>query len=274
MKPQKGYYSVIQYCPDLSRFEAVNIGVLLFCPDSGFLKARIGLHRNRISHVFGKDGHDWERLKAVKQSLQKRFNNENSEFRSIDDLQHFITTRANQIQLTPPKFIKVFNPVKDLDELYEKMAGGPSSTPRGPVLRTLLARELDRPELASKVVSNVKVEVPILNKEVEMPFGYQNGRFNLITPVGFSKQNHEEAFAKASRWAIEGQLIFNAPDPRLGKLQLVVVGQFGENRSSTAETVQRMFDRYQVKLFPFERVDSLIQEIITTGKDLPQTTSI
>jgi len=274
MKPQKGYYSVIQYCPDLSRFEAVNIGVLLFCPDSGFLKARIGLHRNRISRVFGKDGHDWKRLNAVKQSLLKRLNNQNPEFRSLDDLQHFIATRANQIQLTPPKFTKVFDPVQDLNMLYLKMAGEPSSTPRIPSLKTLLAKEFDRPELANKIVSNVKVEVPILNKEVEMPFGYQNGRFNLITPVRFSRQNHEEAFAKASRWAIEGQLIFNAPDPRLGELQLVVVGQFSENRSSTAETVQRMFDRYQVKLFPFERVDSLVQEIITSGKDLPQATSV
>ncbi|WP_237226247.1 DUF3037 domain-containing protein [Rubinisphaera sp. JC750] len=273
MKPQKGYYSVIQYCPDLSRFEAVNIGVLLFCPDSGFLKARIGLRRNRISHVFGKDGHDWERLKAVKQSLQKRFNNENSEFRSIDDLQHFIATRANQIQLTPPKFIKVFNPVKDLDELYEKMAGAPSSTPRGPALRTLLAREFDRPELASKIVSNVKVEVPILDKEVEMPFGYQNGRFNLITPVRFSGQNQEEAFGKASRWAIEGQSIFNARDSRFGKLQLIVVGQFAENRNTTIETVKRVLDPYQVKLFPFDSVDNLVQDILINGKDQPHATT-
>lgn len=35
----KGYYSIIQYCPDLSRFEAANVGVLLFCPERAFLKA-------------------------------------------------------------------------------------------------------------------------------------------------------------------------------------------------------------------------------------------
>src|SRR4051812_38482184 len=27
-----GFYSVIQYCPDLARMEGVNIGLALFCP--------------------------------------------------------------------------------------------------------------------------------------------------------------------------------------------------------------------------------------------------
>ena len=28
----KGYYSAIQYCPDRSRMEAANVGVMLLCP--------------------------------------------------------------------------------------------------------------------------------------------------------------------------------------------------------------------------------------------------
>ena len=35
-----GYYSVIQYCPDRSRLEAANVGVLLFVPAGGYLRAR------------------------------------------------------------------------------------------------------------------------------------------------------------------------------------------------------------------------------------------
>jgi len=30
MNPTRGYYCIIQYCPDLGRLEAANIGVLLF----------------------------------------------------------------------------------------------------------------------------------------------------------------------------------------------------------------------------------------------------
>ena len=39
MTTEKGYYSLIQFCPDVSRLEAVNLGVILFCPGSAFLQA-------------------------------------------------------------------------------------------------------------------------------------------------------------------------------------------------------------------------------------------
>jgi hypothetical protein len=36
--PAKGYYSILQFVPDLERAEGANIGVALFCPDKGFLQ--------------------------------------------------------------------------------------------------------------------------------------------------------------------------------------------------------------------------------------------
>ena len=53
MKPQKGYYSIVQYCPELSRFEAANIGVLLFRPVSGFLNVMTSGNNRRIIKFFG-----------------------------------------------------------------------------------------------------------------------------------------------------------------------------------------------------------------------------
>ena len=41
MESAKGYYCLIQYCPDLARLEAANIGVILFCPERGFIRAKI-----------------------------------------------------------------------------------------------------------------------------------------------------------------------------------------------------------------------------------------
>lgn len=87
MKPQKGYYCVVQYCPDLSRFEAANIGVLLFCPDSGFLKAMTTGNNSRIIQFFGREGHDWKRINAVKKGLQDRLEKEHHHIRSVGDLQ-------------------------------------------------------------------------------------------------------------------------------------------------------------------------------------------
>ena len=58
----KGYYSIIQYCPDLSRLEAANIGVLLFCPEVRFIRAKTSAGNDRIRRFFGTDILDKERL--------------------------------------------------------------------------------------------------------------------------------------------------------------------------------------------------------------------
>ena len=54
----RGYYSIVQYCPDPSRLEAVNIGVALFCPEIKFLKASFGRRKTGVKHLFG--AQDWE----------------------------------------------------------------------------------------------------------------------------------------------------------------------------------------------------------------------
>jgi len=51
VKPTRGYYWIIQYCPDLGRLEAANIGVLLFCPDRE-IKARMASDNGRIRHFW------------------------------------------------------------------------------------------------------------------------------------------------------------------------------------------------------------------------------
>lgn len=40
MNTSKGYYSLVQYCPDRSRMESANLGVVLFCPDLDFLDVK------------------------------------------------------------------------------------------------------------------------------------------------------------------------------------------------------------------------------------------
>ena len=56
MTAHKGYYSVVQYCRDRSRLEAANTGVLLFCPELGYLQARTSRDNARIRRFFRSGG--------------------------------------------------------------------------------------------------------------------------------------------------------------------------------------------------------------------------
>jgi hypothetical protein len=268
MNASKGYYSLIQYCPDLGRLEAANVGVLLFCPERFFLKALTSGSNARIRRFFRSEGHDWAQIDAIKKGLEDRLQVEHTDIQTLDDLENFIALRANLLQITPPRPMKVVDPEKDLQKLFEELVGGlPRAAPRKH-LRTYLAEKFTKAGLNEKIRRDIRVKVPVLEKEMEIPFGYQNGRFNLITPVRFEAANPESTVATACKYAIEGHELYEHPHPDLGDLQLVVFGKFRAADSESRQRVRRVFDEYAVKLFRTEELPQLIDEIRRTGKVL------
>ena len=268
MNAAKGYYSVIQYCPDLGRFEAANIGVLLFCPEKQFLQALMAHNNSRIIRFFGSEGHDWARINTFKRGLTDRLQKEASAIKSVEDLHQFIAMRANVLQITHPNSMKVVDPEQEIRNLFEEIIGEPARPERRKNLRRYVGEKLSVPGLEKKVVHDVKVCVPVLQKEVEIPFGYQNGRFNLIKPVRFGAQNPEQSVDTACKYAVEGRSLREHLDPAWGAMQLIVVGQFRAKDQDTPGRVRRVFDDNGVKLFKMDDLPTLIDEIRRTGKDI------
>jgi len=126
MSVMRGYYSLIQFCPDLSRLETVNVGVVLLCPDAGFLAARTSANNNRSQRIFGRENVDGPRLNAAKAAIEARLRKDAAALRSLDDLKQFIATRANDLILTPPRSLKVVSPKQDLERLFRELVGGRS----------------------------------------------------------------------------------------------------------------------------------------------------
>src|SRR6266511_5292009 len=110
MNPETGYYSLIQYCPDPSRLEAANVGVLLFSPKHAYLKAITVRGNQRIRRFFGNHGHDWLRLNSFKKGVEERLQVESGNIRTLADLEAFIAKRASRLQITPPRSMRVTNP--------------------------------------------------------------------------------------------------------------------------------------------------------------------
>ncbi len=268
MNAAKGYYSLIQYCPDLGRLEAANIGVLLFCPERYFLKALTSNSNRRISRFFGKEGHDWVRINSFKKGLEDRIAIEGREILTLDQLEKFIAGRANLLQITTPRPMKVNDPQEDLEALFKEFmrAAAPHTSTRS--LRRFLSEKLTGAGLEKKIRENIKVRVPTFDKEVEIPFGFQNGRFNLISPVRFEATNPEQSLSTACRYAVEGRSLHDSPDPKLGDLQLVIVGKFRSRDRESPRKVKHLFEDYGVKLFRTTELPQLIDEIRRTGKDI------
>lgn len=269
MKPTRGYYCIIQYCPDLGRLEAANIGVLLFCPERGILQARTSSDNARIRHFFGDGGHDWTRINSYKRGIEDRLKLEQGRITTLEALESFIAQRANLIQISPPRPMKVRDFKRDLDQLFQDLVAGQAQKNRRPNLKRFLQQKFIEAGLDKKIQRDIVVSVPISERQIEIPFGFQNGRFNLIRPVGFEASDPERAKSTACRYAVEGESLYKNSDPQLGQLQLVIVGRFGSRKSGSRSGVERILNQHHVRLYAATEIDRLVEEIGRTAKDLP-----
>ncbi len=268
MTPTTGYYSIIQYCPDPSRVEAANIGVLLFAPKLCFLKARTATGNARIRRFFGAQGHDWRRINSFKQAIEERLEVEQGTIHTLEDLEQFIGRRANRLRITPPRSMRVINPEKDLDDLFRDLVGGRPRSEQPASFKQYVGAQFARAGLSPKIRTDIQVVVPAFARRVEVPYGFQNGRFNLIQPARFQATDAATVIPTACRYAVEGRSLYESPDAELGELQLVVVGQFPASAAEPKQVVARILAENKVRLYPASNLDRLIDEIRRTGKDL------
>ncbi len=264
MKPNTGWFSIVQYCPDANRLESANIGALLFCPALKFLDVRIASDNQRIIKFFGSKSLDLTVVNSFKKGLKERLRKEHEQILDHEQLLDFVDRRANQIRISPPRAIRVTDPEKQLDDLFAELVGG--SSRHEPGVRDRLAESLEQPALRPKLYKSVPINIPIDGRQLQVPYAFQNGRFNLIQPVRFQSDNPLQT---AYRYAVEGDSIYETEHDEFGKLKLLVVGSFRSKSDENKPIVNRVLENHHVSLYSMDEVDKLVHEILTTGKDRP-----
>lgn len=122
MTAHLGYFSLIQFCPDASRLEAANVGVVLLCPDLNFLEARISRGNARVRRFFGQDAFHSAGLNSAKRAMVSRLKVEWKGAPTLEQFQHFVNTRANELKLTTPRPVKLFDdPATELQRLFDEL---------------------------------------------------------------------------------------------------------------------------------------------------------
>jgi len=111
----RGFYSVVQYVPDRSRAEAVNLGLVLFCQDTCVLRFRFLTDFNRVKSLFFVNEAN---LKFSVQSMHARLECLAATIRTIDELITFAASRGNDICITEPRFAKLQNINDDFERLF------------------------------------------------------------------------------------------------------------------------------------------------------------
>lgn len=258
MTTEKGYYSLIQFCPDVSRLEAVNLGVILFCPASGFLQALTSKSTRRAEKLVGRGELARAALKSAKTAIEKRLLVDRESFKSLEDLQRFVDTRGNSLQLTPPRPLKVTSPEEELKRLFEELVGGrtlkdseAAKRAAFPSLQTLFTRLSNE----GRATLDFETTLPVLGQEFTVPYAYQNGVLNLVKPHEFQKKSAKSALDLA----IRGDLIQKHGVPKFEQSQLVVVSRFpADCDPEFVSHVDQLFSEYRVKHVHAEHVEDFV----------------
>lgn len=272
MKPSKGYYSVIQYVHDLTRAESANIGVLLFVPERGFLDVRLVHDNSRVRHVFGVAGDDLKRLNSFKSSFGERIKVEGYNIETVEQLNKFIDTRGNQIQLTEPRFAKVVECQKFLDDLFDKLVDGSAEKKKRlkPFAKNIEHRFLTA-GIQEKVQSNIPIRVPVVDRDINVAFGFQNGSYNLMQAVSFHDENVDRNANLAIRHSFQGRALQSEQHVDYnGGLKYRVLGRFQSNQNESIPVVRRVLSENNVQLYTEKDLPELIDEIRRTGKVLDE----
>lgn len=243
----KGYYSLIQYCPDPSRAECANVGIVLFCPEVRFIEARTATGNDRARRFFGTDSFDPSRLRTAKRAIEDRIRVSRDDFRTLEDLNNFIQTRANELQLTVPRPVKVLEtPEVELETLFQELVGGRSRKAAHQPEILELDRAFHVPSLENRIQFDLQIKIPVLGRQLRVPYAYQNGSLNLVKPQKFSRAE-DRAAEVAIRLAMEGDLLYRHEGEE-GKRQLIVIPSFGDNQSDAAqELIQNILGEYHTR---------------------------
>ncbi len=260
MSYAKGYYSIIQYCPDASRLETVNLGVALFCPELRFLEVKFGRRRTQVSQLFGKQ--DWEFVDLQQSAIEERLEGDREMFQTLGDFQTYVSRRANALIMTNPRPVKVEDPILELDHLLGRLVGASSQRQhRAPRIDKQLGTVFQDAGVVSRLRPNVTVAPPSLPKPVKVPFAYRNGRLNLIEPVSFEGKSAGAVFRAASVKAVEGEYVNEYRESDYGDLNFVVVAKFAAGQERELKTVKEVLGRHRVEMHEFGELESLIHDI-------------
>lgn len=264
MQYMKGYYGIIQYCPDSSRAEAANVGVILFCPRLRFIEARTSRGNDRVRRFFGPDlEFDLERVNAAKKAIEYRLNIKRDEFQSLEDLVKYISAMGNELQVTEPRPLKLLDPNKELKTLFDELVGGRSRKEKADALEPPGASILEKRFscFPDRIEIGKTVEIPITKRELKIEYAYRNGAMNLIKTHQFSTRE-SDAFKSAHHLAISGDLLSNTREPDGAKRKLIVVSlQNGQESQTVEQKIGLLLKQYNTRFVPHDAQNEFADEV-------------
>jgi hypothetical protein len=268
-----GYYSLIQFCPDPVAAESVNIGLLAFCPKTGFVDVYVTKDNKRVFRAFGFDICNNNALQIHKEGLRQWILSEHSRFTSLEKAREFISEQVNQIIFTDPRptvwiggakegSLRLFN--KLLQEKENKIINHITRySPKQKIISKLKGK------LGNQFNQRIYTELPALetvdsDNTVKPLFGFQNNHFNVVFARFFTEKNYATEIMKSTFIADALKYLqYN----KQSKTCPVFLCRITSEVKPKIQVIQDHFNRHDAKYYDDET--ALVEHVLKEAEILP-----
>jgi len=266
----RAFYSVVQYCPNRFRAEAVNVGLVLLCVDPHAVRVKITGNYDRVRKLFSIAKPELTNLKLSTHGLTSRIEKSIDELRTSEDLAGFAASRANDLRLTEPRLAKLDDIDGDFERLFAQLVEQHSTAQLAEespaeVLPPKLGEVFYRLQQSRKIWQPGTITVPVYKRKMEIPYAYKNGVVNLVKPHVFAADKRAET--QAAKLAVNGQLIEkHLIDGEKHKLIVVSTQESAKQAKEITDHVEPMFSDLGVRLIRPNDADAFATEVEAAAK--------
>lgn len=262
----RAFYSVVQYCPDRFRSEAVNVGLVLLCLEPHQVRVKMTSNHDRVRKLFGIGKPDLKNLQLSTHGLASRIETSAEEFRKSEDLAAFAASRANDLRLTEPRLVKVDDINADFEKLFADLVYREPPTAKladkspATLLPPKLGEVFYRLQRERRIWDPKPVVVPVLGRKLDVPYAYRNGVVNLVQPHVFAGGRRAET--QAAIIAVNGNLINQHPiDGEQHKLIVVSTHEDQKQSREITQHIAPLFREYKVRLIRPQDAEDFASEV-------------
>lgn len=265
----KGFYSLIQYCPDRFRAEAVNVGLVLMSLEPHEVRVHVTEKYNRFSKLFSTSKAEQKNLKLAVSGLKSRIESAADELQTVKAFSAFAASRANDLQLTEPRLAKVGQIDEDFARLFSQLVESHktealAAESPAEILPQKLNEVFGRLQQAQKIWNPGRITVPVFKRKMDVPYAFKNGVVNLVKPKVFSGSRRAES--QAATLAVNGDLIQkHRVDGEEMKLIVVSTSETPKQSKEISEHVEPLFREYGVRLVRPDDVQQFAAEVEQTA---------
>lgn len=211
-------FTVLRYVHDVATGEFLNVGVLLYAPERGYLRAKTRTTQTRLTHFFpGADGLSFKRTmaqidRAVSDAAQRLEDLFTEKDLTAGDLAaRVLPNDDSSLQWSPVGAGRTKEPHRELERLFERMVSRYDKQTQERRTEEDVWKEFNRALQQRQLLNRFQPkEIASDVDKVLFKHAWKNGYWHCLEPISFDLVDGEAIHQKALRWLGQGVALKDA----------------------------------------------------------------